>query len=62
MVPFAPGEPEEAFFEDRSPAIPQGQRKTEPLMVITDAGQTIFAPAVGPGAGMVMRKKSHAAP
>ncbi len=26
-------------------------------MVITDPGQTIFAPAIGPGAGMVMRKK-----
>jgi len=57
MVPFAPREPEEAFFEDRIPAIPQGQGKTQPLMIITDAGQTIFAPAVGSGAGMVMRKK-----
>src|SRR5262252_3340961 len=57
MVPFAPSESEEAFFEDRVPAIPQGQGKTEPLMVITDPGQTVFAPAVGPGAGMVMRKK-----
>ena len=57
MVPFAPGEPEEAFFENRIPAIPQGQGKTESLMVVADPGQTVFAPAVGPGAGMVMRKK-----
>ena len=57
MVPFAPGEPEEAFFENRIPAIPQGQGKTEPLMVVADPGQTVFAPAIGSGAGMVMRKK-----
>src|SRR5881397_3496381 len=57
MVPFVPGETEEPLFENRIPAIPQGQGKTETLMVVTDPGQTVFAPAIGPGAGMVMRKK-----
>src|SRR5262249_8036543 len=57
MVPFASGEPEEALFEDRIPAIPQGQGKTEALMIVTEPCQTVFAPAIGPGAGMVMRKK-----
>src|SRR5207247_11269355 len=37
--------------------IRQGQSKTEPLRIVTDPGQTVFAPAIGPGAGMVMREK-----
>ena len=27
--------------------VPEGQRKTKPLLIVGDAGQTVFAPAIG---------------
>src|SRR4051812_21467815 len=54
MIAFAVGEPEQTFFQDGIPFIPEGQSKAQPLLVIADAAQAIFAPPVSPGAGLVM--------
>ena len=54
VIALAVGQPEQAFLEDRVLAVPQRQREAEPLLVVGDAGQAVFAPAVGPGAGLVV--------
>jgi hypothetical protein len=45
---------EETLLEDRILAVPQGQREAEALFVIGNAGQPVFAPAVGAGAGLIV--------
>ena len=47
VVPLAVGQSEEPLLEDRILPVPQGQREAEALFVIGDAGQAVFAPAVG---------------
>jgi hypothetical protein len=54
MVAFAVGEPEEPFLQDWVLPIPHGQRETEALFVIGNAGETILAPAVGARAGVIV--------
>src|SRR5262249_16050496 len=54
MVGFAVGEPEQAFLEDRIPAIPQGQRKAQTLAIVADASQAILTPAIGPRARLIV--------
>ena len=54
VVALAVGQPEQAFLEDRVLAVPQGQREAEPLLVVGDAGQAVFAPAIGARAGLVV--------
>ena len=54
VVAFAVGQAEQAFLQDRVAAIPQRQRKAEPLLVVGDAGQAIFTPAIGAGARLVV--------
>ena len=44
----------QAFFEDRVPAVPQGQADTDLLLLITEAGQAILTPAIGPLARLIM--------
>ena len=47
VIPLAVGQPEQPLLEDRIIAIPERQRKTEHLVVITDSAKAVFAPAVG---------------
>ena len=54
VIALAVGQPEQAFLEDRVLAVPQGQREAEPLLVVGDAGQPVFAPAVGARAGLIV--------
>jgi hypothetical protein len=54
MIAFAVGQSEQAFLEDRVLAIPQGQREAEARVVVADAGQIIFSPAIGAQAGLIM--------
>ena len=54
VVAFAVGQPEEPLLEDRILAVPQGQREAEALLVVGDAGEAVFAPAVGARAGLVV--------
>src|SRR6202021_3902639 len=54
VVGLAIGQAEGTFFQDRVLAIPQGQTKAQQLVVIADAGKTIFAPVIGTGPGHVV--------
>jgi hypothetical protein len=54
VVAFAVGQAEESLLEDRITTIPQGQGKTEKLLVVADTSQAILAPVVGARAGLVM--------
>ena len=56
VIPLAVVQPKQPFLENRIFAIPQRQRKAEPLAVIGDAAQAIFPPAVGARTGVVMRE------
>src|SRR5205814_179195 len=47
---------EEPLFQDRVAAIPQRQGQTEPALVVGNARDAIFAPAIGSAARFVVRK------
>ncbi len=47
VVALGPCQAEQPLFENRVAPIPERQRKTEHLLVVTDAGQAILIPAVG---------------
>jgi hypothetical protein len=47
---------EQPFFQNRVGAVPEAERKTELLMIVTDAGKAVFAPAIGPGARVIVRE------
>jgi hypothetical protein len=38
---------EEPLLEDRVFAVPEGERETEPLLVVGNTGDAVLAPAVG---------------
>ena len=57
VVGFAVGEPEEALLEDGVPAVPQREGEAEPLLLVGDAPEAVLAPAIGPGAGVVVREE-----
>ena len=54
VVALAVGEPEEALLEDRILAVPQREAEAEALLVVGDAGDAVFAPAVGARAGVIV--------
>src|SRR5215216_1208043 len=58
MVSLRPGKAEHALLQDRVHAVPQSQRETQIVMNIRQTGHTVFIPAVGPGARMIMRKEA----
>jgi len=51
---FVPRQSEQAFFQDRVAPVPEGQRETDKLVAIRNAGQSFFVPSIGLRAGMVM--------
>jgi len=54
MIAFAVGQPEHALLEDRVVAVPQRQRETQALPVVTDTGNAVLAPAVGARARLIV--------
>ncbi len=54
VVAFAVGQPEESLFEDRVLAVPKREAQAEPLLVVTETGDSILAPAIGPTTGMIV--------
>ena len=54
VVALAVGQAEQPFLEDRVFAIPQGQGKTQPLMVVAEPRQAVFAPMIGAGPRLVV--------
>ena len=56
MVAFISGQTKDAFLEDGVMAVPKRERKAHPLLVVADAGKTVFVPPISPRAGLVMRE------
>ena len=56
VVTLRPRQAKKAFFQDRVPAVPQGDREAEYLATVADAGEAVLVPAVGARAGLVVRK------
>jgi hypothetical protein len=54
VVALGVGEAEEAFFKDGIFFVPEGEGEAEALLAIAEAGEAIFAPAVGAAAGVVV--------
>src|SRR6185369_14339081 len=54
VVAFAVREPEEPLLQDRVLAVPQRQSEAEPLLVVGKTRQTVLAPAIRPGTGMIV--------
>ncbi len=46
VVAFAVGQAKQALLQNRVAAVPQSERKAEPLLVVRDPGDAIFAPAI----------------
>ncbi len=56
VVALAVGQAEQTLLEDRVFAVPQCDGETEPLAIVGDAGQTVFAPAVGARPSLIVRE------
>ena len=56
VVALGIGQAEEPFLEDRVAAVPEGQGEAQAALAIGDAQQAVFAPAVGPAAGLIVGK------
>src|ERR1044071_7047971 len=53
VIAFAVGQPEQALLENRILAVPERDRKTQPLLVVANSRKTVFPPAVGARAGLI---------
>jgi hypothetical protein len=56
VVAFAVREPEQPFLEDRVFPIPQRQREAQPLLVVGDACQAVFTPAISARSRLIVRE------
>ena len=56
VIAFGIGKAEETFLQNWILAVPHGERETEPLQAVAEAGNAILAPAVGAAARVVVRK------
>src|SRR5262249_51557312 len=56
VVALAVGESEQPLLQDRVFPVPEGQRETEPLVVVGNPRQAVFPPAVGARPGLVVRE------
>src|SRR6516162_6795005 len=54
VIGLAVGQPERPFLDYRVLAVPQGQRKTQPLVIVAETGETILTPVIGARAGLIM--------
>jgi hypothetical protein len=54
VVALVAGEPEEAFLEDRIVLVPEAEGEAEVLESIAEAAESVFVPAVGAAAGVVV--------
>ena len=54
VVAFAVGQAEQPLLEDRVLAVPQRDGEAELLLVVGDAGEAVFAPAVGARARLIV--------
>src|SRR5207302_10177049 len=52
-----PGQTKQSLFENRVRLVPQRDRKTESPVVVADAEQAVFTPAVCLRAGVIVRER-----
>src|SRR5215472_6748866 len=57
MIALAPREAKQTLFEDRVASVPHCQGKTNQLMAVGNPHDSVLAPAIGAGTGVVMRKE-----
>src|SRR6266567_2401689 len=53
---------EEPFLQNRVGFVPQGQGKTELLLIVANPQQAVFAPPISVRAGLVMREEIPGCP
>src|SRR3974390_3008340 len=56
MIPLRVRQAENSFFQDWVLTIPQCERQAQPLLVIAESGDAVFAPAISAAASMVVRQ------
>jgi hypothetical protein len=56
VIAFRARETEQALLQDGIGFVPQGEREAQPLLVVTETGDAVLAPAIGARARMVVRK------
>src|SRR5262249_56407916 len=56
VVALGIAEPEDALLEDRIAAVPEREAEAEPLSDVADRAETVLAPPVRAGAGVVVRE------
>jgi hypothetical protein len=56
VVRLGTGQPEGALLENRVAPVPQRQAQTEALFDVREPGESVLAPPVGPGPGVIVGK------
>src|SRR5271168_338637 len=54
VIGLAVGQAEHPLLEYRILAVPQGERETQPLMVVADPGEAVLAPVIGARTGLIV--------
>src|SRR3989442_8842874 len=62
VVPLRVRQTKEPFLQDGIGLVPQGQGETEPLLIVANPQQAVFAPPVGVRAGEIMREEIPGCP
>src|SRR6266571_907894 len=57
VVALAVGQTEESLLQNGVFPVPEGERKTDPLLVVADACHAILAPTIGAGSCLIVSKK-----
>src|SRR6185295_8804118 len=56
VVPLRAGKPEYALLQDGIASVPEGEREAQALLHVAHPGKTVFAPAIGARARVVVRE------
>ena len=56
VIAFAIRQAEQPLLEDRVLAVPQSNGKTQPLVVVAEAGEAVLTPVIGARASLVVGK------
>src|SRR6516162_2923795 len=56
VISLFAGQSKGAFLQEGISPVPQGQRETEILVAIANSTETVFAPAISTGTGLLVRE------
>src|SRR5215469_15173188 len=54
VIPFTVGQTKKTLFENRIASVPESNGKAQLLLIVGDAGQTIFSPSISARAGLIV--------